>query len=250
VLALGNEDLDVETIKSSELGYSAVIGSKAFLTVDYYRNELENFITDLLPNLGGLGRLNPSFGAYVPPSSLPAPVQAAILGALRGNLPATLFPFLSNNLDGSPIVALASYTNFGKVDTQGVDVGLNLYINNRLTADFSYSWFDFDIKEDIPGDPIKPNAPENQVKGGFTWVADRWDASVKYRWVDEFEWFVGPFRGTVPSYGVADLTGNFEINPNWSVGANISNVLDEEHYEAFGGDILSRRALGYVSVRW
>lgn len=251
VLALGNKNLDVEKIKSYELGYSGIFGRKAFVTVDYYRNELENFITDLLPNIGSsLGRLNPEFGPYAPPSSLPEPVRQAILNALRANLPPTLFPFLSNNLNGAPIIALASYTNFGKVDTQGVDFGLNLYATDRITIDASYSWFDFDIKEDIPGDPIKPNAPENQFKVGFTWVADRYDLALKYRWVDEFEWFVGPFRGIVPSYDTADLTANFEINDNWTVGATVSNLFDNEHWESFGGDVLGRRALGYVGVRW
>jgi hypothetical protein len=34
------------------------------------------------------------------------------------------------------------------------------------------------------------------------------------------------------------------------VGVDLANFNDHEHYEAFGGDILGRRALGFVSVNW
>lgn len=252
VLALGNEDLQVEEVKSYEAGYSGIIGNKAFITIDYYKSELENFVTDLLGNANPvLGRLNPNFGAYAPPSQLSAQAQAIILATLKANLPAAVFASMSNAPNGAPIIALASYTNLGKVDTQGVDFGLNYYINDRWTFDFSYSWFDFDIKQDIPGDPIKANSPENQIKAGITLNQGRWNASLKGRSVDSFEWFVGSlFRGTVKSYDVVDLAGGFRINDRWGVGIDVSNLLDDEHFETFGGDILGRRALGTVTFGW
>jgi outer membrane receptor protein involved in Fe transport len=253
VLALGNQDLEVEEIKSLEFGYNGLIGQKAFVTIDYYQNENTNFITDLLANVNPLfpgGRLNTNFVAYAPPSNLSAVAQATILGALRANLPPTLFPLLSNNLNGAPIVALASYTNSGDVDTKGVDVAFTYYATSNWTLDASYSWFDFEVKNDIPGDPLKPNAPSNQAKGGISYVTDRWNGGLKVRWSDEFEWFVGPFRGTVPSYEVVDLNAGYDINDRWAVGVAVSNLLDNDHFEAFGGDIIARRALGHVTFRW
>ena len=68
--------------------------------------------------------------------------------------------------------------------------------------------------------------------------------------MDEFEWFVGPFRGTVDSYEVVDLSANYHINDNWSVGANVANIFDDNHFEAWGGDILERRALALVALSW
>ena len=47
-----------------------------------------------------------------------------------------------------------------------------------------------------------------------------------------------------------DLGFNFEINDDWGVGVNVANALDDDHYEAFGGDVLARRALGYVAYSW
>jgi len=49
---------------------------------------------------------------------------------------------------------------------------------------------------------------------------------------------------------VVDLVANFQINDHWGLGLNVANLLDEEHWESFGGDLLSRRALGSVTFRW
>jgi outer membrane receptor for ferrienterochelin and colicins len=254
VLALGNKDLDVEKIKSYEAGYNAVLGRKAYLTIDYYKSNIENFITDLLGNVtvinGQVVRLNPNFGPYAPPSTLSAQAQAAVLNALRANLPASLFALLSNLPNGQPIIALASYTNFGEVDTQGVDVGLNYYFTDKWLFDFSYSWFDFEVKQQFQGDRLLPNAPENKFALGLTYTGSRFGASVKYRWTDAFPWAAGIFAGNVPSYSVVDLGATYDITNHWQVGLDVSNLLDEEHWQSFGGDLLGRRALAHVSYSW
>ncbi len=251
VLALGNADLDVEETKTFELGYTGILGGRTFLTVDYYNSENKNFITDLLPTVGtSLGRINPTFGAYQPPAGLPAPLAALLLSRLQGAL-GPQFAFLSNNLDGTPILAVRSYTNFGDVDTQGIDLGLQVMGDAGWRYNFSYSWFDFDIKDAGTFETILlPNSPEHKLSAGVSYVADRFDFSTSFRWVDEFRWVVGPFQGDVKDYYSMDVGGNFKINPSWKVGAIISNVTDNEHWEAFGGDLLSRRALGFVEYSW
>ncbi len=248
ILALGNNDLEVEDIKSSEIGYSGIFGTKAYVTVDYYRSEIDNFITDLLPNVSAAGRLNPNFGAYSAPANLPEPVRAAILNALRANLPPSLFALLSNAPNGAPIVALASYANFGQVDTQGVDIGLNFYVNDNWTLDASYSWFDFEVNEKLLGDQLIPNAPENKYTAGLTFNGDRLGASLKYRWVEGFDWAAGIFIGSVPSYDLVDLGATYRLTDNIELGLDVSNLFDDEHYQSFGGDLLQRRALGNIRL--
>lgn len=245
VLALGNENLEVEEIKTWEVGYSGIVGRKLFMTLDYYNSELENFVTDLLPN--PFGTVNPAFGTYQAPAGHPAP--NVLIGNLQGAL-GPLFAFLSNDQAGTPIFALASYTNAGQADTQGIDFGINWYVTPSWTFDLSYSWFDFDLKEARLGDVVEANAPENKYSLGVSYLGERFDASIHYRWVEEFEWAAGVFVGTVPEYDVVGLNANYYINDNWSVGLNVSNALDEEHFEAFGGDILGRRALGHVAFKW
>ena len=250
VLALGNKSLQVEKIKTYEIGYNGILGPRAYLTIDYYQSKMDNFITDLLANITSQGRTNPNFGPYAPPSSLPASVQATILGALRANLPPTLFPLLSNLPNGQPIVALASYTNFGKVDTQGADIALNYYLNNHWLVDFSYSWFDFKVKEQAVGDLLLPNSPEHKVNAGLTYTGDKFAGSLKVRWVDGFPWAAGIFAGDVPSYEVVDLGASYRLSQGWEVGLDVSNLLDKKHWESWGGDLLKRRALAHVTFSW
>jgi iron complex outermembrane receptor protein len=256
-LALGNDDLEIEEVKMIELGYSAIIANKAFLTVDVYSSENENFITDLLPNVGtSLGRINPDFQPWVgstaaetmPTMCPPSGAIITVADCIRA-----LAPALSNDpRNGQTIIAAASYTNFGDVDTEGVDVGLNLYINDEWMWQLSYSYFDFDIKDDAPGldGLLVPNTPENKGATGVTYTGKKFDGSLNVRFTDKFRWGVGPFQGDVKSYETVDLTANYRINDMWLVGINVSNLLDDDHYQSFGGDLLERRALGHVVLSW
>jgi iron complex outermembrane receptor protein len=252
ILAVGNESLEVETTKTFEVGYSGILGDRAFLTIDYYNSQNSNFITDLIPQLGtALGRTNPNFGPYAPPAGLPAPVAAGLIAMLRGALGPS-YALLSNNLDGKPILTAVSYANFGDVDTQGIDFGLNYYLDNQWTLSFSYSWFDFDIKNDDPAfqNILLPNTPDGKASAGVAYVQSKWDLGLSGRWVDTFRWAVGPFQGDVESYTTFDLNGNYNFNDNWAVGINIANLLDDNHWESFGGDLLARRALANVVFHW
>jgi outer membrane receptor for ferrienterochelin and colicins len=241
LLARGNNDLTVEEITSYEAGYNGVFGSKLFLTIDYYKSRVENFVTDLLPGV------NSAFAPYTPPSFLPAPVAAQVVGTLRAGLGPN-FAGLTN-INGLPALVF-SYANSGKVDTQGVDVSFNYYATNRWLVDFSYSWFDFEVKEQNERDQLLPNAPESKATAGLTYNGDRWSGSAKYRWVDGFPWAAGVFVGAVPSYSLVDLGLSYKLNENWQLGVDVSNLLDDEHWESFGGDLVSRRALANVSFSW
>jgi iron complex outermembrane receptor protein len=247
VRALGNKDLVPEEISSWEIGYSGIIGRKAFVTVDYYNSEIENFITDLAAN--PFGSVNPNFGPYRAPANHPMP--ELLINTLRGALPPTVFPFLSNNVDGTPIFALASYTNAGAVDTQGADFALSYYATPQWLVELSYSWFDFEITQAgvSPGD-LEANAPENKVTAGVSYRGDRFSGAVRYRWVDDFRWAAGAFQGPIESYDVVNLSGDYEVNERVTVGVNVSNVLDDDHYESFGGDLVGRRAVGFVRLNW
>ncbi len=178
-------------------------------------------------------------------------MQALLVATLRGGLGPS-FALLTNNLDGRPILGAVSYANFGDVDTQGVDIGINSRFGDNWQFLFTYSWFDFDIKEDLPGFAtlLLPNSPENKFSVGFGYTGDKWDGSVEGRNVDSFRWAVGPFQGTVESYTTVDLNANFNVTDNLRLGVNVSNLFDDEHWQSFGGDLLGRRALGNVTFSW
>jgi len=242
VLARGNSNLVPEDITSYEIGYSGILAGKLYMTADYYQNKVENFVTDLLPGV------NSQFPRYAPPGALPLGVQQTILAQLRANLPASVFAGMTNLPSGAPAIVF-SYANAGNVDTQGVEVAFNYYLTNNWVIDANYSWFDFEVQEGTQalGDQLFPNAPENKYNAGLGYRSARFDASLKYRWVEGFFWAAGVFQGAVPDYDVINLAANFKVMDNIGIGANISNVVGNEHFETFGGDILERRALAFLS---
>ncbi len=248
-LVVGNEQLESEEVSSLEIGYQAILGQKAFLTLSYYRNELSSFVSPILPQVGtSFGRLNPDYGPYAPPAGLSPAAGATVQATLEAALGPQLYPLLSNDAGGSPVFALLSFTNFGRVDTQGLELSLDVAWGAGWRTDLSYSWFDFEVRE--AGAPLAPNAPENQLGIGIHYARRHLDATLGWRWVDGFEWVDGLFAGPVASYGVADLALSYALNDRWRLGLDLANLLDDRHYEMFGGDLLERRALAHASFSW
>jgi outer membrane receptor protein involved in Fe transport len=252
ILAVGNDDLQVEKTKVWEVGYSGLVGSKVFVTVDYYNGDNENFITDLVPQIDPItgAPTNATFGLWV---GSPEAEMTVIFGSLtvadafRSAVAQVLSPLgmqLSNNPDGAAVVVAQTYTNFGDVDTQGVDVGLRYYFSDDWGLLFGYSWFDFE-----PGQ-LLPNSPENKFQLGLTYSGSRLDATLRGRWVDEFRWEDGLFKGNVMAYTTVDVNANYRFGKAWKAGVTVANLLDDSHYESFGGDLLGRRALGHLTFSW
>jgi iron complex outermembrane receptor protein len=238
LFALGNPDLEVEKIRSFELGYHGILGARFFLTADYYRNEIEDFISNLLPGV------NPAFPQYRAPSQLSPEAAALVESTLR-----SLIPGLTNGPDGLPWI-VASHTNTGRVDSQGIEVALSYQPSPRWQCQVSGNWFDFDVREETPGAEVVPNTPEWQASAFAIFRAERLSAALGFRWMDSFPWASGIFAGPVPSYQVMDLNVTYALSPSWELGLEVSNLLDDVHYEAFGGDLLHRRALGRVAFSW
>ena len=238
VNAFGNSNLDVEKVKSIEVGYTASLGSRTRISIDAYRNTMRDFISDLTPGI------NPAYPAYQAPPSLPAASRAVIEQTVNA-----LIPGLTNRPDGGPQIVY-SYGNVGLVTSRGVEVEGAFRPRPEWSLEASYTRFDFTLVEAPPGLEPNPNTPKHRMAFGVTYAPGRFAASFRHRWVDRFLWASGLFVGPVPSYHVSDVNAIFSVTRRWQVGANISNVFDRRHYEMFGGDILRRRALAHLTVTW
>jgi len=247
VLAVGNDNLRVERIDSVEVGYQGVIGGRLLVNVSVYRNQLKDFVTFLLPQVGtSLGRLNASFGPYAPPASLSPDAAAIVTSTLRSVLPQPLFDALSNDVNGRPVIALLSFSNFGSARTAGVELGATYVLPAGWRLQGSYTGFHSNVS-DIPENPLLPNTPGHQFSAAAAYGRGRIDGGLRYRWVDSFQWRAGLFVGPVPSHGVMDLNAGYRLTDHLSAGGDVANLLANEHYEAFGGDLLGRRALGHLT---
>jgi iron complex outermembrane receptor protein len=254
VVARGNDDLDVEELTGYEVGYKgAFAGGRVFATVDVYFNQIDNFVTDLLPGVNpddfGTFQLPPGFGPGEPLEAL-APT---VLGGIQQQL-GPQFAAFTNLADGSPAFVV-SYTNAGEVSEQGVELGFSFLPTPNLEVDLNYTFFDFEIDDntstegaEIPEDELLPNTPEHKGNIGVTYSQpDRFHAGVKVHMQDAMQWAAGIFAGDVPGYVTADLTGGFNFNENTRVNLVWTNVLDKEHFQLYGGSILGSRAIGGVT---
>jgi iron complex outermembrane receptor protein len=236
VLARGNENLEVEEVNGFEIGYKGILGKKFFVTVDAYKNNLTNFITDLLPGV------NPDF-AYTKTAQ-----ENALLNAAANANPA-LRPLLPGftRINGQAAFVF-SYTNEGEVDEQGIELGINYYLSKEWFIDANATWFDFEIKSKQAGDQLIPNTPDKKFNVGVAYNGSKFNGSVKYRHVPSFDWAAGIFVGRIKEYDIFNAALGYQINQNFRVGVNALNLTDEEHYEIFGGAILGRRILGNVQA--
>ena len=300
ILAAGNKNLKLEKTASWELGYSGVLASKVFVTVDFYRSKNKDFITDLLPQVGTiLGTTN----GCTPESNLPGntpeqdlrkrcPINAdylpwvgtpeaesTIVGlngltaaqAIRNSVQQSVgantqpdgqggtisrgFGFrLSRDLNGNPVIVGNTYGNVGLVKTQGVDLGVQYFITPEVNLQWSASSFAFRIVEtgDLRDlrDILLPNTPKYKLSTALSWTRKRWSVSASARWVKGFRWSAGVFQGDVPDYTTIDLSGSFHVNKLVAIGVNVANARDSVLWEAFGGDLLRRRALVNMSLGW
>jgi len=204
----------------------------------------------IIPQVGTrLGRANPDFGPYVSPAGLPPEVAAELIAALNAAL-GDLAVFLTNDVDGRPIFLLRSNANFGRVETQGVELSLDYPLGDRWTLETNYSWFDHVVKDELDIAPLGANAPEHKLNIGLAYLSERFSGSVDFRWSDAFLWQEGVINGVVPSYGVLNVAGVYDLGNSWELGLNVSNLLDKKHYEFFSGDIMGIRAMAHLAYRF
>jgi iron complex outermembrane receptor protein len=245
VFALGNADLDVEKVTGYEIGYKGNIGRRAYVGIDLYRNELTDFVTDLLPGV------NPTYGAWTAPQQVPAQARQALEDAVRQQLLAagqtTAALGLTRVGQGTAIVV--SYTNEGKVDEQGVEISAGVALTDEFSIGASYSYFDFDVESQQAGDQLLPNTPEHKA----TFTADYRggqgiDVGVAVRLVDGYQWAAGVFNGYVPAAELVNVTVGYRINNYVRVHAIATNVFDQQRFQMFGGSVIGRRILGGVTA--
>jgi len=225
-------------LRSGQAGYRRMTGKRNLFSVDYYYNGMRDFITDLLPGV------NPTYGPYVPPPGLSAAAAMEVASILNSTVPG-----LTNGPGGVPWIVY-SLANAGHVSSQGVEAQDSGWIGRDWRYALNYSWFDYSLNDAAARSEVHPNAPAHKAFAEIGYWKARYSADVRYRWNDAFYFANGIFHGAVPTYSVVDLGARYQVSPHWEVGVNVSNLLNNEHYEIFGGDIMKRLALGYVAFNW
>jgi outer membrane receptor protein involved in Fe transport len=276
VLALGNADLDVETVLGWELGYKGSLSNGLYFTADFYINSLENFVTDLLP---GVNPNYPTFQLTDDGINVPAdltalgqridqleaggqitPAQAAMLrapiptlqGGYAGVVAGTTIggvPALATLANGSRAVVL-SYSNAGEVTERGVELGLGYQFTPEIRGDVTFTGFDFEVESQAAGDQLLPNTPSKKATVGLSYAGPRFDANASLRLIDGYQWAAGVFQGYVPSSELLNMAAGFRLNNNFRIHGTATNLLDQERFQLYGGSVLRRRVLAGLTANF
>ncbi len=273
VLALGNAELDVEHVNSWEVGYKGTIADRVYVTADFYISELDDFVTDLLPgvnpafpqfaltdnNVDVLGDLD-ALEARIDQLEAGGLISAAQAAALRAPIPqlraghaqldaALVQTNLLATLPDDSRAAVVSYTNAGEVTEGGIELGVGVQLTDEVSFDGTYSFFDFDVKEQALGDVLLPNTPKHKGTASLSYRGRQGlDGSVTGNFSDSFDWQAGVFSGRVPSRATFDVTGGYALNNYVRVHLTATNVFDNDKYHIFGGSVIGRRVLGGLTA--
>lgn len=164
------EKQKVEKIKTFELGYRGqVIPSKMFIDANAYYNISKDFLS---------------------------PVTIVGVTTQRGDTPIDQVQSAFGAFGG----LVATYVNFGEVNTFGFDFGATYYFTPELSGTFNYSYFDYSVDEDDTGNDfnndgevnfldVLVNAPTHKAGAGLNYSSDKFFGNIYGRWVQEYNYF-------------------------------------------------------------
>lgn len=249
VMARGNPNLTVEKNKTWEVGYKGALSSRAFVTLDYYYSNINNFVTDLLPGVDTV-----RFPYWTPPAAVPTAYWPALIGAVKQQL-ALASPLAAaglTRLENGGTAVVVTYTNAGDVDQQGVDLGVGYQLSDEIRIDGTLSWFDFTVNSQQHGDSLLPNTPKYKetVTLSYEGKTSRVDANVSARFVDAYPWAAGVYAGKVPAAQTINATVGYQVTPRYRFSITGTNVLDQQRFQLYGGSVIGRRALAGLTARF
>ncbi len=204
-----------EKVRTVEIGYRTTLFDKLFIDAGYYYSVYNDFLGY---NIGVEAEFDQNTG-------FPKRLQA--------------YRYSANSTE--------------EVTTQGFSIGMNFYFAKYFVANGNYSWNKLITKTD---DPIVPafNTPESKYNIGLAArdvpLFPNVDIgfNINYKWIEGFLFEGSPqFTGFIPEYDLLDMQMNWKFaNLNTTIKLGASNILDNLHFETYGGPKVGR--LAYISL--
>lgn len=213
-----------EKVRTFEIGYRATFFNKLYLDANYYYSIYNDFIGY---DVGA------KVNAYTTPST-------------------------GDRIEVENIYRISSNAR-DIVNSQGFSIGLNYFIGKFFALNGNYSWNELNKRGS--DDPIIPafNTPRHKFNLGFSgrdidfsignkFHLKHWGIAVNYKWIEGFLFEGSPqFTGTIDDYNLIDIQINKKVpSIKTTFKAGASNLLDNKHYEVYGGPLVGR--LSYVSI--
>lgn len=245
VVAVGNTDVVPQRMSSYEVGYRGQLRPRLFVTADAYFSRDRDFVTRLVPATV----VNRRYPTWTAPPEVPVDYRDDVEGAVRGALAGTVAELgLTRQADGSTAIVLSN-GNAGVVDEWGTELGAELALSDALHLATSFTLFRYEVQELSVGAVLLPNTPTHKATLAATWsgpagLTVRGDVRI----LESFEWETGVFRGRVPAGTTVNLGAAWRVSHAIEADVAVTNLLDQQQFQMFGGAVLRRRVLVAVAV--
>jgi outer membrane receptor protein involved in Fe transport len=229
VNVVGNTELEVQSLDAFEVGYSGVVANgRAILSAAYYMNWLKNDILFTQPTGGVYTAANPPSNWPLPPVFIAALAQQGIF------LPSTF-----------------TYLNFGKSTSQGLELGVNAYVNNYASVFANYSYQTDPDPKDFPLSELNL-PPNNRFSLGASFTCANFLGNLSVTYTDEAFWqdvLNDPYHGTTKPYTLVNAGFGYRwLDDKVTTSLKIVNLVNSSVQQHVFGDVTKLQMVGEIKV--
>jgi outer membrane receptor protein involved in Fe transport len=222
--AVGNPDLDQETMTAFEIGYTGVLVRRATITAAVYWNSTDDaiFFTQ-----------GARYTAANPPVTWPAAIPTIVL----------------NLIPPPGLPSLFTYQNLGTVNDKGFELGIDGVVNRYLNVLVNYS---YQADPDVEGfDPSETNFPaNNRFNAGFNFNYGRYLGNFLVSYTGDAYWqdvLDQRYAGSTDAFTLV----NFAVGMKWMqdqlvTSLKVNNLMNNEVQQHIFGDIIKRQVVGEI----
>jgi outer membrane receptor protein involved in Fe transport len=219
--AIGNPDLEEETLTAFEIGYSGVVLPRTTVSAAVYWNSTDGSIAFTPVAF---------YSSAAPPPGWPLPA-----------VPPNTLP------------SRFTYLNLGTIKDKGIELGVDTAINPYLNLFVNYSYQWMPEIEDFPvGVTINDvNWPaENRFNVGVNFTYEKWLGNFGVSYTDEAYWqdvLDARFAGTTDAFTLVNgAVGYRWFNEKIVTSLKLMNISNQEVQQHIFGDIMRRQVVGEV----
>ncbi|MGH9320726.1 MAG: TonB-dependent receptor plug domain-containing protein [Vicinamibacteria bacterium] len=229
VAAVGNEDLDEESMTAYEIGYTGTLQERYTLNAAWYLNQTSNNI--FFTQSGSYTSQNPPPGWPLPP---------VVLDLL--------------NLAGRGLPSNFTYLNFEGVRDWGIELGIDARVTSDVNLFANYSW----QAEPDPDDPDEFSElnvpPANRFNLGANYSRGIIFGNLSVNFTDSAFWtdvLDARYHGPTESYTM--VNGGFGVRlaeDRVTAAIKFVNLNNDDAQQHIFGDIIKRQIVGEVKYRF
>ena len=231
VSAVGNKDLDEQSLNAYEVGYTASVAKgRASLGAAFYINDSKGDFAILQAQ---------SYTSQNPPPGWPLP------------------PFVLDEMIGAGmgLPSLITYQNLGRVRNKGLELNAEVRLNRYITGFTNYSWQAQPDSKDFDTETMLNLPPTHRFNADMSFDYKRYLGNVSANYVGSAYWndIISPlYSGPTKAYTAVNCSAGVRWggDARYMAILKVSNISNTPIQNHIFGDILKRQIIGEFRMRF